>query len=208
MNKECSFYPLLRYNLFCLPILFCCMLLFHVSPAQEEKENPIRKLDKGQFENNCIAFSAIEKDSVVFYIDARKVKQGALKDLNPEEIAQIQVLKGNSARELTKNKAISGAVIITTKANENAARVKSFNKKISRATAETKAAPTEKKSGIETTPDMKDALILLDGEPISYTAMEKIAPESIQSIDILKGPAAIRKYGKKGENGVIKITSK
>lgn len=51
-------------------------------------------------------------------------------------------------------------------------------------------------------------LIIVDGVEKSYSDMEKINPDQIESIDVLKDKTATRVYGEKGENGVIVITMK
>ncbi len=50
-------------------------------------------------------------------------------------------------------------------------------------------------------------LILLDGKTFNGK-LNDINPESIQSINVLKGEAAVTKHGDKGKNGVIEIISK
>jgi len=51
-------------------------------------------------------------------------------------------------------------------------------------------------------------LIILDGKEITMEEMEKISPDNIESITVLKGDSATKKYGEKGKNGVIQITKK
>ncbi len=51
-------------------------------------------------------------------------------------------------------------------------------------------------------------LILLDGKEISQKDMDKIKPETIENVNVLKGDKATEKHGKKGEHGVIDITTK
>jgi len=51
-------------------------------------------------------------------------------------------------------------------------------------------------------------LIILDGKEISMEEMEKISPDNIENITVLKGDSATKKYGEKGKNGVIQITKK
>lgn len=53
----------------------------------------------------------------------------------------------------------------------------------------------------------KKPLIVLDGE-ISSQDVNEIDPNSIQLINVLKDQAAIDKYGKKGKDGVIEISTK
>ena len=55
-------------------------------------------------------------------------------------------------------------------------------------------------------------LFLIDGEEqtglLPTELDKKISPDDIESINVLKGESAIKKYGEKGKNGVIEITSK
>ncbi len=51
-------------------------------------------------------------------------------------------------------------------------------------------------------------LVILDGKIIPSEKLNKILPYSIKNMSVLKGKAAIEKYGEKGKNGVIIITSK
>ena len=43
---------------------------------------------------------------------------------------------------------------------------------------------------------------------ITAKEMESIDPNTIKAINVLKGEAAIEKYGEKGKNGVIEIKLK
>jgi TonB-dependent SusC/RagA subfamily outer membrane receptor len=52
----------------------------------------------------------------------------------------------------------------------------------------------------------KQPLYFVDGKQVK--TISNIAPDQIESIDVLKDKSAIQKYGKKGKNGVILITMK
>jgi len=58
------------------------------------------------------------------------------------------------------------------------------------------------------TVDAKRALIILDGKEIDYQDLDKIDPKTISSFGNIIGSEAQKKYGKKGENGVIFINTK
>jgi TonB-dependent SusC/RagA subfamily outer membrane receptor len=51
-------------------------------------------------------------------------------------------------------------------------------------------------------------LVLVDGIEWDYTSLEKINPENIDSISIMKDKSATDKYGEKAKNGVILIVTK
>jgi hypothetical protein len=54
----------------------------------------------------------------------------------------------------------------------------------------------------------KDVLYIIDGKEMESGSMKDIDPNTIKSINVLKGENAIKKYGDKGKNGVIEITTK
>lgn len=51
-------------------------------------------------------------------------------------------------------------------------------------------------------------LFVVDGKVISEEEMKAISPDKIQSINVIKDASAETKYGEKGKNGVIEITTK
>ncbi|WP_242132110.1 M56 family metallopeptidase [Aestuariivivens marinum] len=56
--------------------------------------------------------------------------------------------------------------------------------------------------------EFRKALFIIDGKEETYTGLENLDPNTIESITVLKNKAAIEKYGDKGKNGVIIITTK
>jgi len=51
-------------------------------------------------------------------------------------------------------------------------------------------------------------LFIIDGKVSTYTGAKNIDPNKIKSISILKQDEAVKKYGDKGKNGAIEITTK
>jgi hypothetical protein len=56
--------------------------------------------------------------------------------------------------------------------------------------------------------DNKKPLFIIDGKESSKDELDKIDSETIKKVEVLKGKSAINKYGDKGKNGVILITTK
>jgi len=54
----------------------------------------------------------------------------------------------------------------------------------------------------------KDVLYIVDGKELQSGSMKDIDPNSIKSINVLKGETAAKLYGEKGKNGVIEIITK
>ncbi len=58
------------------------------------------------------------------------------------------------------------------------------------------------------TDDKGEPLYMLDGKKAKSKDVKKISPDNIEKMEVLKGKAAIEKYGKKAKNGVVEITTK
>ena len=56
--------------------------------------------------------------------------------------------------------------------------------------------------------DGDEPLIMIDGKESSRKDIEKLGAKNIETIEVLKGEAAEKKYGKKAKDGVVEITSK
>ena len=54
----------------------------------------------------------------------------------------------------------------------------------------------------------KEALIIVDGEPMTRSKFDKINPDTIVEIEVLKEASAQKYYGNKGKNGVLVITTR
>ena len=53
-----------------------------------------------------------------------------------------------------------------------------------------------------------NALFILDGKPVTKQEIDKLDPNGIESVIVLKDKTATDKYGDKGKNGVVEIISK
>ncbi|WP_133163333.1 SusC/RagA family TonB-linked outer membrane protein [Siphonobacter curvatus] len=56
--------------------------------------------------------------------------------------------------------------------------------------------------------ELPAALYLVDGKEMDQQSAEKISPDKIESINVLKDAKGVEKYGEKAKNGVIMITLK
>ncbi|QGY45003.1 TonB family protein [Maribellus comscasis] len=120
-------------------------------------------------------FDSTDKTIVV---DGKKF-DGDINDIPVDDIANISILKGETAsQEIYAENAKNGVVIVNTKTK--------FNSDLNN--------------------DNKP-YIVVDGEEYSEP-MSDIAPESIKAINVLKGEAATDLYGEKAQNGAISITTK
>jgi N-acetylmuramoyl-L-alanine amidase len=131
---------------------------------------------------------ADRKDSALIIVDGVEFGRDTknLTSISPNSIQSISVLKGEAAIKKYGEKGRNGVIEIIKK-NEN------INTTIIR----------------KDTPIIKtDPLYIVDGKEISKPEIANISPNNIQSINVLKGESAVKKYGEKGKNGVVEIITK
>src|SRR5699024_1676932 len=97
----------------------------------------------------------------------------------------IKVLKGEAAVKAFGDKGENGVIKIFLKKDN----VQSNKKEV---TVDEKPQP----------------LYIIDGKSVSKDVLDQLNPDKIASIDVLKDESAVKKYGEKGENGVVEITLK
>jgi TonB-dependent SusC/RagA subfamily outer membrane receptor len=56
--------------------------------------------------------------------------------------------------------------------------------------------------------DSEKPMMIVDGKEITEGTLNDISPDKIEKVEVLKGEKAAEKYGEKGKNGVIIITTK
>ncbi|MDP5232034.1 MAG: carboxypeptidase-like regulatory domain-containing protein [Cellulophaga sp.] len=124
-----------------------------------------------------------QEEQPLIVIDGEITENSALKNLNPDIIESLSVLKDKSATEVYGEKGKNGVIIITTK---------------------------NKKKATDLFQNASDkALYIIDGEMIEGNLVTSgLKPDDIGSMMILKMKSAIELYGDKGKNGVIQIITK
>jgi len=153
---------------------------------KDENINITSKSDAGDSENPLII------------VDGKECERSEMDKINPDNIESIDVLKGESATTKYGDKGKNGVILITTKENNN----------VIYATKDPISANKRPNVFRKVVNDFeKQPLIILDGEEFPHEKMESINTENIEYIFILKGEKAIEKYGDKGVNGVILITT-
>ena len=98
-------------------------------------------------------------DSVTYYIDGKKIKNYNLKNLAPEDIERIDVLKGENARKVFGDYEGKGVIAITTKQNRSAEAVKALNEKITSALSSNNAVKIDGAVDIKQNKSAKDVQV-------------------------------------------------
>lgn len=54
----------------------------------------------------------------------------------------------------------------------------------------------------------EDWYVLLDGKEVPFSMVRDLDPDDVQSINVIKGEAAVKKYGKKAREGALEISTR
>jgi hypothetical protein len=129
----------------------------------------------------------------LYLVDGVVVTEAEATILNPEAIKSINVLKDKHAIEKYGKKGKNGVIEITTRKDD-----KEF---------ENAAFPSVPPTVHNLKDSGKTPLVIIDGE-IKTVDLEKIDPETIESVSVLNDKTATDKYGDKAKDGVIEIKTR
>ncbi len=135
-----------------------------------------------------------EKDPLIV-VDGKEMKNKKMEDIDPDTIASVSVLKGESAISKYGKKGENGVLVISTKKGNDKIRVVGSGK-------------SKSSIFISDSDGEKDPLLIIDGKETKNKKVEDLDPDTIESVSVLKGASAEKKYGDKGKNGVVEIITK
>ena len=149
-------------------------------------------------EKNTIRIVSATEKPIIIVNGVKTNPDVNINDIPNDKIASINVIKGKPAEEKYGPSGKNGIIEITTKhSTEN-------NKQSSNVIIQSRADNSSDKINIRSS---EKPLIIIDGK-ITNKSTDDLDPQNIQQIDVLKDQKAIAKYGDKGKNGVIEITTK
>lgn len=143
--------------------------------------------------------TATPKPAPLYILDGKEIDEATMKKLDPNSIAMVNVWKDENAIGKYGQKGKNGIVEITTKKT---------GAPVAANTTIDKQDGARQNKDVNTVKDMNNALYVLNGKIIDKTALEAISPDTIATVNVLKDKTATDKYGEKGKNGVIEITTK
>ncbi|MEM1134466.1 MAG: M56 family metallopeptidase, partial [Bacteroidota bacterium] len=121
----------------------------------------------------------------LYVVDGKPKGSAGIKEIDPNEIHSINVLKGASATAIYGERGKNGVILITTKKNQPIV----FNKIDSGWVSN----------------ELPQPIYYLNNKLVEKKTIDQLSPESIDKIEVLKGEKAVEKYGEEGRNGVLHI---
>jgi hypothetical protein len=128
---------------------------------------------------------------IAYYVDGKSVTEATVKQLKPDDIQAVNVLKGAQAQPLNLSSKQTGAVLVTTKAGANSPEVTAFNQRfpMTPATPEQEAAVAAVQSYIKQHyPAVKlESIFPAKGQTDRYTAIFEESGKRLQLLFDGKG---------------------
>ena len=175
-----------------------CLGLLAACEAELPTTAQIEELDvaTAEAEARRVLVLGPEEADAQYTIDGLRVDAAEAQALAPERIARIEVVKTTGAEG-----EVARIRILTRAAGADAAPATGDG-----------ATPTMARlrlGGPDATDPADQPLLLVDGEQVDPGMLRGLSPDGIESIEVIKGPAATQNFQLPGaENGVIVITTK
>jgi TonB-dependent SusC/RagA subfamily outer membrane receptor len=134
----------------------------------------------------------------IYLVDGKQVTRAEANALSADKIATVNV-RGGKVQEIRigTRTALVGSRLMGTTGDSGVVTLL----KVGSATP-----AIVSRSGKAKTPFT--GILIVDGKTVESSSLNSISPESIESIEVIKGEAAKAVYGEAGANGVIKVTTK
>jgi len=165
----------------------------------QKKSSDSSTTDKNQEPVKVIGYGTRSSgSSPLIIIDGEEPSPTSLKNLVPEQIESISVLKDGSATSVYGEKGKNGVILITTKEKDQTPVV----------TVNEKNQPFDVSIRGTNFLNSSTPLYIIDEIESTENALKELNPNDIESITVLKNERATSVYGEKAKNGVILITTK
>ena len=147
--------------------------------------------------------------NALYVVDRKIVTKTEVKRIKPENIESINVLKGEQAIAKYGEKGRKGVIEIITKNGDEGVLATADTIIIQNALSNSISDNFSATGNvIFINSKIPSGTLIADGKEISKDEMKNISQNNIQSINVLKGESAEKKYGDKGKDGAIELTTK
>lgn len=130
----------------------------------------------------------------LYLLNGKEITPQQMKQIDANTIESVNVLNGEEAIKQYGEKGKNGVVVITLKNNTSSSPA------FSNATAVTPKNPNA-------AAEASNALKVIDGKIVSNEDLQKFNANDIYSVSVFKSDEAVKRWGEKGRNGVIELTT-
>ncbi len=185
MNRNTTSHPALRAT---AAAATAALLILAACEAELPTSAELDAMTAGEMVAAAAPLASVE--GATYIVDGVETDAETALLIAPEMIATIDIRKGDASAD-----GANGNTVIT---------IHTQNATLQRGTL--KASGTTTMTGVD---DSFDGLLLIDGKRVDASVLQTIDPETIESIEVVKGAAAERIYDEpEARNGVINVRLK
>lgn len=163
--------------------LLASVALLAACESQLPTAAELQNMDVKGVESRVAQVTKLDTTKVIYLVDGKQVSRAEANALSADKIATVNVRGGKMQEIRIGMKGVLPAAVM------NGAPVR---------VVEVSGSAKKPFTG----------LLIVDGKTVESSSLNTISPESIESIEVIKGDAAKAVYGEAGANGVIKVTTK
>ncbi len=196
-------------------VLMATATLAVACKAELPTASDVAAMDVASAQRKAVAFTG-QTDDARFFVNGVETSKAEAMKISSDRIATIEVRKSETGEQLmlvaTSDASTSTSFSAIESARPEAApgnviRLRRADSGTVVLRASTDSSPTRirlsSKSSSGPTP-----LYILDGKRVDEAAMSRLAPSSIESVEVVKGAAGVALYGNDAANGVVVIKTK
>ena len=195
-NKKTKFSHLRR--LFVLPITICVVLSFSIKTIEVKASAIIRE----KIEKTSIKIQS--KSDTIPKSKSAASKSNKIKVTSKTSVDTV--VDVNLNYDLNKDKIVVSNVTLST--SKKQAALDALENKANVVITKKTEGGTEKYVIVENGETVSKPTFYLDGVKITEKEMKAISPNDIESVNVLRGEQALKKYPKDGRTGVVEIKLK
>ncbi len=163
--------------------LLAAVALLAACESQLPTAAELQNMDVKGVETRVAQVTKLDTTKVIYMVDGKQVTRAEANALSADKIATVNVRGGKTQEIRISTRGVLPAGVL----NGAPARV-----------VEVSGSAKKPFTGI----------LIVDGKTVESSTLNSISPDSIESIEVIKGEAAKALYGEAGANGVIKVTTK
>ena len=184
------------------------------------------RIDSANVQEITVTGRPTLKGNPIYIVKGEEISKEEMEKITAERIESVTVLKGESASTLYGTRGANGVVEIKLKdgqsaqkaASSNEVTVVGYSKAVQKTSSPEVITMTFRRNdaasdinwpnwaSIERISKVSEqVLYIVNGEEMSEEVIKDIQPTKIESITVLKGDKAVKKYGAKGKQGVMEI---
>ncbi|TGE26759.1 M56 family metallopeptidase [Hymenobacter metallicola] len=129
-------------------------------------------------------------ENALYYIDGKPATKANADQLNPADIAGVNVLKGESLGKVLGNTTATEAILITTKQHENAPEVVALNRKLNSLV------------------DLGGKLLLIGDQEVTLAEFQQALATQTKQVTSLSAQDAQKRFGARATNGAVLIAGR